>query len=130
MYVSPFSTTFFRSVEKGLFCVLFTKTKKNDTIYTFVWAKFIELSQFFYLKIDYFQPFFIIYNKAYYWFLKWIWAPKGVMQGKLIACILYVVYLHIETRSLLAEFVNKNRCIWCSISVRLVSEKVKSIKFW
>ena len=33
--------------------------------------------------------------------------------------------VHIETSSLWAEFVNKNRCI----SVRLVSEEVKSIKF-
>ena len=45
------------------------------------------------------------------------------MQGKLIA----VAYtrVHIETSSLWAEFVNKNRCI----TVRLVSEEVKSIKF-
>ena len=41
------------------------------------------------------------------------------MQGKLIAVV------HIETSSFWAEFVNKNRCI----SVRLVSEEVKSIKF-
>ena len=47
---------------------------------------------------------------------------KGVMQGKLIAVVFCV---HIETSSLWAEFVNKNRCI----SVRLVSEEVKSIKF-
>ena len=33
--------------------------------------------------------------------------------------------VHIKTSSLWAEFVNKNRCI----SVRLVSEEVKSIKF-
>ena len=39
------------------------------------------------------------------------------------SCILCV---HIETSSLWAEFVNKNRCI----SVRLVSEEVKSIKFY
>ena len=38
------------------------------------------------------------------------------------SCILCI---HIETSSLWAEFVNKNRCI----SVRLVSEEVKSIKF-
>ena len=38
------------------------------------------------------------------------------------SCILCV---HIETSSLWAEFVNKNRCI----NVRLVSEEVKSIKF-
>ena len=38
------------------------------------------------------------------------------------SCILFV---HIETSSLWAEFVKKNRCI----SVRLVSEEVKSIKF-
>ena len=43
------------------------------------------------------------------------------MQGKLIA----VAYTHIETSSLWAEFANKNRCL----SVRLVSEEVKSIKF-
>ena len=46
---------------------------------------------------------------------------KHVMQGKLIA----VAYTHIETSSLWAEFANKNRCL----SVRLVSEEVKSIKF-
>ena len=48
---------------------------------------------------------------------------KNVRQGKSIA----VVYTlcHIETSSLWAEFVNNNRCI----SVRLVSEEVKSIKF-
>ena len=45
-------------------------------------------------------------------------ALKNVRQGKFIA-------VHIETSSLWAEFVNKNRCI----SVRLVSEEVKSIKF-
>ena len=50
-------------------------------------------------------------------------GPRGG-KGKLIlrSCILCV---HIETSSLWAEFVNKNRCI----SVRLVSEEVKSIKF-
>ena len=42
------------------------------------------------------------------------------MQGKLIA----VAYT-LRTSSLLAEFINKNRCI----SVRFVSEEVKSIKF-
>ena len=47
---------------------------------------------------------------------------KGVMQRKLIAVVFCV---HIETSSLWAGFVNKNRCI----SVRLVSEEVKSIKF-
>ena len=48
---------------------------------------------------------------------------KVVMQGKLIA----VAYtrVHIKASSLLAEFVSKNRCI----TVRLVSEEVKSIKF-
>ena len=50
---------------------------------------------------------------------------KVIMQGKLIA-VVYTLHVHIETSSLLAEFVNKNRCI----SVRLVSEEVKSIKFW
>ena len=35
------------------------------------------------------------------------------------------LYVHIETSSLWAEFVNKNRCI----SVRLVSEEDKSIEF-
>ena len=41
-------------------------------------------------------------------------------------CIKNVILcVHIETSSLLAEFVNKNRCI----SVRLVYEEVKSIKF-
>ena len=37
-----------------------------------------------------------------------------------------IICEHIETSSLWTEFVNKNRCI----SVRLVSEEVKSIKFW
>ena len=46
------------------------------------------------------------------------------MQGKLIA-VVYTLRTYIETSSLWAEFVNKNRCI----SVRLVSEEVKSIKF-
>ena len=36
-----------------------------------------------------------------------------------------ILCLHIKTSSLWAEFVNKNRCI----SVRLVSQEVKSIKF-
>ena len=49
---------------------------------------------------------------------------KVVMQGKLIA-VAYTLRT-IETSSLWAEFVNENRCI----SVRLVSEEVKSIKFW
>ena len=44
---------------------------------------------------------------------------KVVMQGKLNAVV------HIEAISLWAEFVNKNSCI----SVCLVSEEVKSIKF-
>ena len=39
---------------------------------------------------------------------------------------LRILCVHIETSSLWAEFINKNRCI----SVRLVSEGVKSIKFW
>ena len=42
------------------------------------------------------------------------------MQGNL-----RIICVHIETSSLWAEFVNKNRCI----SVRLVSEEAKSIKF-
>ena len=45
------------------------------------------------------------------------------MQGKLIAD--EHTLRNIETSSLWAEFVNKNRCI----SVRFVSEEVKSIKF-
>ena len=49
---------------------------------------------------------------------------KNVMQGKLIA--VGILCVHIETSSLWAEFVNKNRC---PISVRLVSEEVKSIEF-
>ena len=36
-----------------------------------------------------------------------------------------ILSVHIETSSLWAEFVNKNRCI----SVRLVSEEVKSLNF-
>ena len=39
---------------------------------------------------------------------------------------LRIHFVHIETSSLSADFVNNNRCI----SVRLVSEEVKSIKFW
>ena len=38
---------------------------------------------------------------------------------------LRIFYVHIETSSLWAEFVNKNRCI----SVRLVSEEVKELNF-
>ena len=45
------------------------------------------------------------------------------MQGKLIAVVILCV--HIETSSLWVEFVKKNKCI----SVSLVSEEVKSIKF-
>ena len=44
--------------------------------------------------------------------------PEVVMQGNLIA----VAY---TLRTYWVEFVNKNRCI----SVRLVSEEVKSIRF-
>ena len=47
------------------------------------------------------------------------------MQGKLISVAYTLLAIHIETSSLWAEFVNKNRCI----SVRLVSEEVKNIKF-
>ena len=36
-----------------------------------------------------------------------------------------ILHVHIETSSLWADFGNKNRCI----SVRLVSEEVKIIKF-
>ena len=43
---------------------------------------------------------------------------KVLMQGKLIAVVYCILCVHIETSSLWAEFVNKNRCI----SVRLVSE--------
>ena len=50
---------------------------------------------------------------------------KVLMQGKLIA-VAQTLCVHIETSSLWAEFVNKNRCI----SVLLVSEEDKSIKFW
>ena len=46
------------------------------------------------------------------------------MKRKLIA-VAYTLRTYIETSSLWAEFVNKNRCI----SVCLVSEEVKSIKF-
>ena len=38
---------------------------------------------------------------------------------------LRILSVHIETSALWAEFVNQNRCI----SVRLVSEEVKGIKF-
>ena len=44
------------------------------------------------------------------------------MQGNLIA-VVYILCVHIETSSLWADFVNK------CISVRLVSEEVKSTKF-
>ena len=52
----------------------------------------------------------------------------GVHQGynsrKVNCSCVYSAYsVHIETSSLLAEFVNKNRCI----SIRLVSEEDKSI---
>ena len=46
---------------------------------------------------------------------------KVLMQGKLIA-VVYTLRT-IETSSLWADFVNKNRCN----SIRLVSEEVKSI---
>ena len=46
------------------------------------------------------------------------------MKGKLIA-VSFNLRTYIETSSLSAEFVNKNRCI----GVRLVSEVVKSIEF-
>jgi len=46
------------------------------------------------------------------------------MQGKLIA-VAYILCVHIETSSLWAQFVDKNRCI----SVPLVSEEDKSIEF-
>ena len=48
----------------------------------------------------------------------WVVCIKVIMQGKLQLRILCV---HIETSSLCAEFVNKNRCI----SVRLVYKEVK-----
>jgi drug/metabolite transporter superfamily protein YnfA len=51
----------------------------------------------------------------------------NLMQGcnarKVNCGRVYSAYVHIETSSLWAEFVNKNRCI----SVCLVSEEVKSI---
>ena len=50
-----------------------------------------------------------------------LYPSKGVMQGKFIG----VVYTLRTYWNLWAEFVNKNKCI----SVRLVSEEVKSIKF-
>ena len=46
------------------------------------------------------------------------------MQGKLIA-VAYTLRIYIETSSFFSEFVNRNRCI----SVRLVYEEIKSIKF-
>ena len=46
---------------------------------------------------------------------------KVIMQGKLI--VLVILCVHIETGSLWAEFVNKNRCI----SDCLVSVEDKSI---
>ena len=49
---------------------------------------------------------------------------KNVMQGKLIA-FAYTLRVYIQTSSVWAEFVYKNRCL----SVRLVSEEVKSIEF-
>ena len=49
---------------------------------------------------------------------------KVVMQVKLIA-VAYTPCVHIVTSFLCAEFVNNNRCV----SVRLLSEEVKSIKF-
>ena len=41
-------------------------------------------------------------------------------------CIRILCCIHIETSSFWLEFVNKNRCI----SVCLISEEVKRIKFW
>ena len=49
--------------------------------------------------------------------------PKVILQEKLIS-VAYTMR-QIETSSLWAKFVNKNRCIY----VRLVSEEVKSIEF-
>ena len=46
-----------------------------------------------------------------------------MMEGKLIAVVYTLRCVHIETSSLRAVFVKKNRCI----SVRLVSEEDKSI---
>jgi len=53
-----------------------------------------------------------------------LYLIKVIMQGKLSA-VLRILCVHIETSSLRAEFVIKNRCL----SVCLVSEEVKSIKF-
>ena len=50
---------------------------------------------------------------------------KGYNARKVNCSCVYSAYVYIETSSLWAEFVNKNR----DISVRLVSEEVKSIKF-
>ena len=47
---------------------------------------------------------------------------KDLMQGQLIA-VAYTLRTYIETSSLWAEFVNKNR----RISVRLVTEEDESI---
>ena len=57
-------------------------------------------------------------------YIIYIVTLKVVMLGKLIL-VAYTTRVQIETSSLWAEFVNKNICI----SVRLVSEEVKSIKF-
>ena len=69
----------------------------------------------------------ILYNYVQYDFwskMKKFTEPKNVMQGKLIA-VAYTLRTYWNQFSW-AEFLNKNRCI----SVRLVSEEVKSIKFW
>ena len=70
-----------------------------------------------------FQPFSKIKNRKLY-AVNNIHDAKVIMQGKLTA-VASTLHTHIETSSLWAEFVSKNRCI----SVRFVSEEVKSIKF-
>ena len=60
----------------------------------------------------------------YFYLLMTLLHSKVLMQGKFIA-VPYTLLVHIETSSLWGEFINKSR----RISVRLVSEEVKSIKF-
>ena len=50
---------------------------------------------------------------------------QGCNARKVNCCCVYSAYVF-KTSSFWAEFKNKSRCI----SVRLVSEEVKSIKFW
>ena len=53
---------------------------------------------------------------------------KVIMQGKLMQ--LRILYVHIETSSLWAEFVNKNRCISVSYPRRLKALNFDNFDNW